>query len=146
MCWQTSNWGNWQYATGVGVDPRSARQFNVVKQGKDYDAHAEFVSHWLPDLAEVARKHNVPTDQLHHPWTVQAIKSDLEASDSLRVYASPHYEQKAWSKHYGRNVDGGNKNGHRVGKAKGKGDGPAKGPRQQPRHAEKGQMQALPAH
>ena len=30
-----SNYGNWQYVAGVGNDPRSSRQFNPIKQGKD---------------------------------------------------------------------------------------------------------------
>lgn len=32
-----SNWGNWQYLAGVGVDPRGRRQFNINKQQSEYD-------------------------------------------------------------------------------------------------------------
>lgn len=28
----TSNWCNWQYVAGVGVDPREDRYFNTTKQ------------------------------------------------------------------------------------------------------------------
>jgi deoxyribodipyrimidine photo-lyase len=31
-----SNWGNWQYASGVGPDPREDRYFNVIKQATIY--------------------------------------------------------------------------------------------------------------
>ncbi len=48
----TSNWGNWQYAAGVGTDPRD-RIFNVVKQGYDYDENGEYVKLWLPQLSPV---------------------------------------------------------------------------------------------
>lgn len=34
MC---SNYGNWNYAAGIGNDPRENRKFNMVKQGLDYD-------------------------------------------------------------------------------------------------------------
>ena len=27
----SSNWGNWQYLAGVGVDPRGHRQFDLAK-------------------------------------------------------------------------------------------------------------------
>ena len=30
-----------QYIAGVGNDPRSSRQFNPIKQGKDYDGQGE---------------------------------------------------------------------------------------------------------
>jgi deoxyribodipyrimidine photo-lyase len=36
-----SNYGNWQYVAGVGNDPRSSRQFNPIKQAKDYDKEGE---------------------------------------------------------------------------------------------------------
>lgn len=31
----SNNWGNWQYVSGVGNDPRASRQFNPIKQGND---------------------------------------------------------------------------------------------------------------
>ena len=45
-----SNWGNWQYAAGVGADPREDRYFNPVKQGNDYDPQGAYVRAWLPEL------------------------------------------------------------------------------------------------
>ncbi|MBI1192627.1 MAG: DASH family cryptochrome [Bacteroidetes bacterium] len=45
-----SNWGNWQYAAGVGLDPRSLgngqRRFNPEKQAAQYDPDGEFVRLW----------------------------------------------------------------------------------------------------
>jgi deoxyribodipyrimidine photo-lyase len=41
-----SNWGNWQYIAGVGVDPRGGRHFNLEKQQQSYDANGEFVAKW----------------------------------------------------------------------------------------------------
>lgn len=139
---QTSNWGNWQYVSGTGSDPRSARQFNIVKQGKDYDAKAEYISYWLPELAAVGQKHNVPLEQLHHPWNVQSMKSDLEADEKLKCYTSTQYEQRAWSKHYSRRSDGGNKNGSHVGKVKGHGKGPGGGKQKAQQQEQNRQKQA----
>lgn len=52
----SSNWGNWQYVSGVGNDPRGdARVFNPVKQAVDYDANGEYVRAWIPELRVVGR-------------------------------------------------------------------------------------------
>jgi len=46
-----SNWGNWQYAAGVGLDPRSPgsgqRRFNPEKQAAQYDPDGAYVRLWL---------------------------------------------------------------------------------------------------
>ena len=48
-----SNWGNWQYVAGVGLDPRSLgdgqRIFNPQKQAWQYDRNGDFVRTWLAD-------------------------------------------------------------------------------------------------
>jgi deoxyribodipyrimidine photo-lyase len=41
-----SNWGNWQYLTGVGNDPREGRRFDPVRQAGMYDTDGAFVQHW----------------------------------------------------------------------------------------------------
>lgn len=41
-----SNWGNWQYIAGVGMDPRGGRHFNIDKQTKQFDADGRFVRQW----------------------------------------------------------------------------------------------------
>lgn len=42
-----SNWGNWQYIAGVGVDPRGGRHFNLEKQREQFDTDGHYVSRWL---------------------------------------------------------------------------------------------------
>lgn len=44
-----SNWGNWQYIAGVGVDPRGGRHFDIGKQSKQYDPEEQYVRYWLGD-------------------------------------------------------------------------------------------------
>lgn len=41
------NWGNWQYISGVGTDPRGGRHFNITKQTELYDPYKEYQSLWL---------------------------------------------------------------------------------------------------
>lgn len=42
-----SNWGNWAYLAGVGVDPRD-RKFNTQKQAQDYDPDMAYRKKFLP--------------------------------------------------------------------------------------------------
>ena len=56
------NYGNWNYAAGVGNDAREFRWFNINKQASTYDPKGEYVKHWIPELSEV------PEDWIHHPW------------------------------------------------------------------------------
>ncbi|CDS00413.1 hypothetical protein [Sporisorium scitamineum] len=95
-----SNWGNWQYVAGVGNDPRSSRQFNPIKQGKDYDAKGEYVATWIPQLR------GVPEQYRHHPWT-QAGGGSVEGYPNR-----PMVEQQMWRKHYS-NAGGAGGNGAR---------------------------------
>ncbi|BBN81598.1 cryptochrome DASH [Pseudoalteromonas sp. A25] len=41
-----SNWGNWQYIAGVGVDPRGGRHFDINKQTHIYDKNGLFITKW----------------------------------------------------------------------------------------------------
>ncbi|GAB2197385.1 DASH family cryptochrome [Sessilibacter sp. MAH4] len=42
-----SNWGNWQYIAGVGVDPRGGRHFDIDKQQRLYDPENRYCERWL---------------------------------------------------------------------------------------------------
>ncbi|EST05766.1 DNA photolyase, N-terminal [Kalmanozyma brasiliensis GHG001] len=108
-----SNWGNWQYVAGVGNDPRSSRQFNPIKQGKDYDAKGEYVKTWLPVLEGVEEKYR------HHPWTTPG---GWEARGEYPE--KPMIEQQMWRKHYS-NAGGapGGGGGGRGGRGNGRGGG-----------------------
>lgn len=41
-----SNYGNWQYVSGVGNDPRN-RQFNISLQAERYDSNKRYQQLWL---------------------------------------------------------------------------------------------------
>ncbi|CAH9062205.1 Cryptochrome DASH [Pseudoalteromonas holothuriae] len=45
-----SNWGNWQYIAGVGVDPRGGRHFNIEKQTQLHDEKNAFINKWQGNL------------------------------------------------------------------------------------------------
>ncbi|WVQ99946.1 hypothetical protein IAU59_007089 [Kwoniella sp. CBS 9459] len=117
-----SNWGNWQYQAGVGNDPRSSRQFNPLKQAKDYDADNAYVRLWLPELKDV------PDSHVQTPWLYND-KSKLGGYPSKPIVELPQ-----WKKFY---PGQGGSRGHRDrrggrggGKAKGNGKGPKSGQNQ----------------
>eukprot|EP00039_Didymoeca_costata_P001739 m.54711 g.54711 ORF g.54711 m.54711 type:complete len:569 (-) comp10944_c0_seq2:1527-3233(-) len=56
------NYGNWTYSAGVGTDAREDRYFNIIKQGRAYDAGGFHSKKWLPFLK------NVPRTLIHTPW------------------------------------------------------------------------------
>ena len=47
-----SNYGNWQYIAGVGVDPKQGRRFNLVFQAQKHDPEAQYIKHWIPELKD----------------------------------------------------------------------------------------------
>lgn len=56
-----SNYGNWNYISGVGNDPREDRCFNIAKQAHRYDPDGAFIKSWIPELNEF------PLEKLHNP-------------------------------------------------------------------------------
>ena len=81
-----SNWGNWNYNSGVGSDPREDRQFNVVLQAKKYDNQADYVRRWMPELAHVGTQ-----DLLNWPTLSKAKRQDI-APD----YPDPVFINQKW--------------------------------------------------
>lgn len=83
-----SNWGNWAYLAGVGNDPRQNRVFNVLRQAREYDPQAEYVSLWLPELRQV------PEALRHTPF--------LLAGGHLRSLDYPRLEKvpESWKPYF----------------------------------------------
>lgn len=90
-----SNWLNWAYVAGVGNDPRSSRQFNVIKQAKDYDSKGDYLVTWLPALKSLHGKNEV-----FHPWTSQ---QGVPEGYPKR----PIVETGMWRHHYAARGEGG---------------------------------------
>lgn len=49
----SSNYGNWNYAAGIGNDARGFRYFNILKQASDYDANGDYVRLWVNELSHI---------------------------------------------------------------------------------------------
>ncbi|WP_043312117.1 DASH family cryptochrome [Pseudomonas sp. ML96] len=65
-----SNWGNWAYLAGVASDPRHQQQANTLRQARQYDPAAAYVSLWLPEL------HSVPAHLRHTPFLLSHLQLD----------------------------------------------------------------------
>ena len=90
-----SNYGNWNYAAGIGNDPRENRKFNMIKQAMDYDGEGKFVRLWVEELEDLKG------GRVHMPWTLN--RSELEnANLELGVdYPKPMLVAPEWSRHQG---------------------------------------------
>ena len=106
----TSNYGNWQYVAGVGNDPRASRQFNTIKQAKDYDSHGEYVKMWIPALR------NLHPDHVHTPWLLDAEERRRYGLKATKMDVTmdgypekPLFEHEGWRRHYERRQGVGSK-------------------------------------
>ncbi|PSP96026.1 cryptochrome DASH [Halobacteriales archaeon QS_4_62_28] len=83
-----SNWCNWAYNAQVGNDSRD-RYFDIVGQARQYDADAEYVGQWLPELA------SLPAKFAHEPWRLSEAQR-AEYSVELGVdYPAPMIDLEA---------------------------------------------------
>lgn len=79
----SSNYANWQYISGVGMDPREDRYFNVVKQAKVYDPSGAFMRLWLPELKDIT------TAALQAPHTELMGEERRRTSMTEAIYPRP---------------------------------------------------------
>ncbi len=66
----TSNYGNWQYAAGIGNDARGFRYFDIPRQAAQYDPEGQYVKHWLPVLA------SLPAARVHQPGMLSPAEQE----------------------------------------------------------------------
>ncbi len=65
-----SNWGNWAFLVGVSCDPRRRHAFNALRQARQYDPQALYISLWLPELQQI------PQHQRHTPFLLSRLQLD----------------------------------------------------------------------
>lgn len=65
---------NWQWAAGVGVDPKPWRMFNPTLQSRRFDPDGTYIRKWVPELAQA---------------TVEEIHDPSEGSRDLFGYPIP---------------------------------------------------------
>jgi len=90
-----SNYGNWNYAAGIGNDPRENRKFNMIKQGMDYDGEGEFVRLWVPELK------GLKGGKVHVPWTLNERELEFAGVELGVTYPKPLVVAPEWNRHAG---------------------------------------------
>jgi len=70
-----SNYGNWNYAAGIGADPREDRYFNVYKQASRYDESCKFVLNWIPELKDHTPENIINVKNLNYYSPIVTIKN-----------------------------------------------------------------------
>jgi len=95
-----SNYGNWNYAAGVGNDPREGRKFNMIKQALDYDGQGEFVRLWVEEVR------GLEGTAAHTPWALGAGRLAGAGLELGTTYPRPMVVAPEWSKHYTRDTQG----------------------------------------
>ena len=104
----SNNWGNWQYNSGVGNDPRGeARVFNPVKQSFDYDPEGAYIKNWVKELRALD-----DPQAIFQAWKVPEAHRDSLGLGGLHWVERP---LKRIEFHVGRNAGSGRR-------ANGKGD------------------------
>ncbi|KAK4302507.1 hypothetical protein Pmani_025414 [Petrolisthes manimaculis] len=88
-----SNYGNWNYAAGIGNDPREDRKFNMVKQAMDYDSQGDFVRTWVPELKGISG------GAIHTPWSLSFSTLDQAGVSLGEDYPNPIVVAPEWSRH-----------------------------------------------
>jgi len=66
-----SNYGNWNFLAGVGLDKREERHYNILSQAHRYDPNGDYVKLWLPELA------GLPADKVHRPDTLSETEQSI---------------------------------------------------------------------
>jgi deoxyribodipyrimidine photo-lyase len=92
-----NNAANWQWVAGCGTDAAPfIRIFNPVRQGELYDPEAQYISHWVPELARL------PPRFRHAPWLARPLERSDAGVVLGKTYPSPvidhiHARQRALS-------------------------------------------------
>ena len=100
-----SNYGNWNYAAGIGNDPRQDRKFNIIKQGLDYDPIGDFVKMWVPELSQLSEENSLTKGVIHFPWKASPTalsKADIVLGTS---YPNPVIIAGEWERHYSKVIN-----------------------------------------
>jgi len=100
-----SNYGNWNYAAGIGNDPREDRKFNIIKQSLDYDLNGDFISTWVPELAKLSDKSCQNKVCIHYPWKLKQHELQNIGICLGDTYPKPIIVKKEWEKYYKTNIN-----------------------------------------
>lgn len=91
-----ANNGGWQWSASSGIDPKPLRIFNPASQAQKFDAEAEYIRRWLPELSALdnaelvtgkispldAQRCNYPQPIVDHAVQQRRFKAQYKAAKS----------------------------------------------------------------
>lgn len=87
-----SNSASWQWVAGCGVDASPYfRIFNPVTQSLKFDAKAEYVTKWVPELS------GLPIKYIHEPW-----KTPIQIQREAKIIIGENYPHPIVNLSFGR--------------------------------------------
>ena len=85
-----SNAASWQWVAGSGADAAPYfRIFNPVTQGEKFDAEADYVRRWVPEIAKL------PDDVIHAPWAAPSAVLAMAGVRLGETYPYPIVDHSA---------------------------------------------------
>jgi deoxyribodipyrimidine photo-lyase len=94
----SANNGGWQWCTSSGMDPQPLRIFNPASQSQKFDADAEYIREWLPELRSVDTAElvtgNIAQDQRDRcGYPAPIVDHRVQQSKFKQLYSQQKAEQ-----------------------------------------------------
>jgi deoxyribodipyrimidine photo-lyase len=86
-----ANNGGWQWSASSGMDPKPLRIFNPASQAKKFDAEAEYIREWLPELRSVETEALV---------TGKIVSDDLDRCGYPAPIVDHNHQQRVFKERY----------------------------------------------
>jgi deoxyribodipyrimidine photo-lyase len=87
----SANNGGWQWSASSGMDPKPLRIFNPASQAKKFDAQAEYIRHWVPEVKSIA-----PADLI----SGEISRSDRERYGYVKPIVDHAVQQRKFKERY----------------------------------------------
>ena len=87
----SANNGGWQWSASSGMDPKPLRIFNPASQSKKFDANADYIREWLPELRGVDTKDLI---------TGEISKSDRDRCNYPAPIVDHNQQQRKFKEQY----------------------------------------------
>jgi deoxyribodipyrimidine photo-lyase len=92
----SANNGGWQWSASSGMDPKPLRIFNPASQAQKFDAEAEYIREWIPELRSVDTVHlvtgKIPADECSRSGYPTPI---VDHAVQQRLFKQLYQQQKA---------------------------------------------------
>ncbi len=86
-----SNYGNWNYAAGLGNNTKYEKSINVLNQAKKYDPNGDYVRKWIPEL------NKIPGGLIHCPSEISVVELNDYGISDMNLYPNSIIDIGKWN-------------------------------------------------